>query len=153
MRSTVLFFDALVYVPAIIMFTRVWQGSRSTRTQVRMANHSPYSCTNLCESQHVALLSLLLQPALLLIDFGHFQYNSVMLGKLSGSRAFFLFAFTKELAGFTLLSINLFAGGHDLWGAFCFTLSLGFKQMSLYYAPAIGAYLLAKCVYLGPIEG
>lgn len=30
--------------------------------------------------QHVALLTLLLQPALLIIDSGHFQYNSVMLG-------------------------------------------------------------------------
>ncbi len=35
MRSTVLAFDTLVYVPAIIMFTRVWQGTRSSRTQVR----------------------------------------------------------------------------------------------------------------------
>ena len=38
-------------------------------------------------------------------------------------------------------------------GAFFFVLSLGFKQMTLYYAPAIGSYLLAKCLYLGPIEG
>ena len=30
--------------------------------------------------QELALLTLLLQPTLLLIDFGHFQYNSVMLG-------------------------------------------------------------------------
>ncbi|TCD70905.1 Glucosyltransferase-like protein [Steccherinum ochraceum] len=116
MRSTVLFSDAVIYVLAVVMFTRVWQGSRSTRTQ------------------HVALLSLLLQPALLLIDFGHFQYNSVMLG-------------------FTLLAMNFFASGHDVWGAVCFSLSLGFKQMSLYYAPAIGSYLLAKCLYLGPVAG
>nr|VWO99863.1 Filamentous fungal-specific transmembrane protein [Ganoderma boninense] len=58
MRSTVLAFDTLVYVPALIMFTRVWQGTRSSRT-----------------------------------------------------------------------------------------------QMALYYAPAIGMYLLAKCLYLGPSEG
>lgn len=25
--------------------------------------------------------------------------------------------------------------------------------MTLYYAPAIGSYLLAKCLYLGPFEG
>jgi ALG6, ALG8 glycosyltransferase family len=30
--------------------------------------------------KNAALLTLLFQPALLLIDFGHFQYNSVMLG-------------------------------------------------------------------------
>lgn len=116
MRTTVLAFDTLVYIPAIVLFTRVWQESRSTRTQ------------------HVALLTLLFQPALLLIDFGHFQYNSVMLG-------------------FTLLALNFFASGQDLLGAVCFSLGLGFKQMALYYAPAIGSYLVAKCIYLGPQKG
>lgn len=28
------------------------------------------------------MVILLMQPALLLIDFGHFQYNSAMLGRL-----------------------------------------------------------------------
>ena len=55
--------------------------------------------------------------------------------------------------GFTLLAMNFFAIGQDLIGALCFVLSLGFKQMALYYAPAIGTYLLAKCLYLGPTEG
>ncbi len=36
MRATVLFFDTLVYVPALVMFVWVWQGTRSSRTQVRM---------------------------------------------------------------------------------------------------------------------
>jgi len=31
-------------------------------------------------AKEFAFLTLLFQPALLLIDFGHFQYNSVMLG-------------------------------------------------------------------------
>ena len=38
-------------------------------------------------------------------------------------------------------------------GAFFFVLSLGFKQMTLYYAPAIGSYLLAKCLYFNSFEG
>ncbi|RDB17831.1 Dolichyl pyrophosphate Man9GlcNAc2 alpha-1,3-glucosyltransferase [Hypsizygus marmoreus] len=116
MRTTVVVCDALVYVPALLMFARTWQGTRSKRTQ------------------SLVLLTLLFQPALLLVDFGHFQYNSVMLG-------------------LTLLALNFFATGHDLVGAACFVLSLGFKQMSLYYAPAIGSYLLAKCIYLGPSQG
>ncbi|KAI0050368.1 glycosyltransferase family 57 protein [Auriscalpium vulgare] len=116
MRATVLASDALVYVPALWMFTRVWHASRSRRTQ------------------NIALLTLLFQPALLLIDFGHFQYNSVMLG-------------------FTLLAINFFIRGQDLRGAVFFTLSLGFKQMALYYAPAVGSYLIGKCLYLGPKDG
>lgn len=55
--------------------------------------------------------------------------------------------------GFTLLSMDFFAQGRDLLGAICFVLSLGFKQMALYYAPAIGSYLIAKCLSLGPAEG
>ena len=38
-------------------------------------------------------------------------------------------------------------------GAVSFVLSLGFKQMALYYAPAIGSYLLGKCLYLGSTQG
>lgn len=49
--------------------------------------------------------------------------------------------------------MNFFAMEQDLWGAFFFVLSLGFKQMALYYAPAIGSYLIAKCLYLGPTHG
>ncbi|KAF9556756.1 glucosyltransferase [Agrocybe pediades] len=116
MRFTVLAFDTLIYVPSILLFASTWQGSRSKRTQ------------------ELAVLTLIMQPALLLIDFGHFQYNSVMLG-------------------FTLLALNFFAMEWDLWGAFFFVLSLGFKQMALYYAPAIGSYLIAKCLYLGPTDG
>ncbi|KAI8994135.1 ALG6, ALG8 glycosyltransferase family-domain-containing protein [Trametes punicea] len=116
MRFTVLALDTLIYVPALLIFTRAWQGTRSSRRQ------------------ELALATLLFQPAFILIDFGHFQYNSVMLG-------------------LTLLAANFFALERDLLGAVCFVLSLGFKQMALYYAPAVGAYLLAKCVYLGPSEG
>ncbi|KAI6140592.1 glycosyltransferase family 57 protein [Pisolithus tinctorius] len=116
MRSTVVALDILVYVPALYAFTRIWHRSRSLRTQ------------------HASLLILLFQPALLLVDFGHFQYNSVMLG-------------------LTLLALNSFAVGRDLLGAVCFVLSLAFKQMALYYAPVIGSYLLGKCIFLGPVQG
>ncbi|KAH7885017.1 ALG6, ALG8 glycosyltransferase family-domain-containing protein [Phlebopus sp. FC_14] len=116
MRASVLLLDALVYIPALYAFTRIWHGTRSLRTQ------------------QSALVTLLFHPALLLVDFGHFQYNSVMLG-------------------FSLLAMDAFAARLDLLGAIFFVLSLGFKQMALYYAPAIGAYLLGKCVYLGPVNG
>ncbi|KAI0250725.1 ALG6, ALG8 glycosyltransferase family-domain-containing protein [Lactifluus subvellereus] len=116
MRSTVILSDYAIYIPAAWLFTRVWHSGRSRRTQ------------------NAALLTLLFQPALLLIDFGHFQYNSVMLG-------------------LTLLAATSFVTGRDLLGAFLFTLSLGFKQMALYYAPAVGSYLIGKCLYLGPRDG
>ncbi|KAI9509204.1 glycosyltransferase family 57 protein [Russula earlei] len=116
MRSTVILSDYAIYVPAAWLFTRVWHSDRSRRTQ------------------NGALLTLLFHPALLLIDFGHFQYNSVMLG-------------------LTLLAATSFISGRDLLGAFLFTFSLGFKQMALYYAPAVGSYLIGKCLYLGPRDG
>lgn len=116
MRATSLISDLLIYIPSLYFFVRTWLGSRSSHTQ------------------HTALLALLLQPALILIDSGHFQYNSVMLG-------------------FTVLALNFFFSGHDLLGAVCFVLSLGFKQMALYYSPAIFAYLLGKCLLLGPTRG
>jgi hypothetical protein len=34
MRSTVLVLDSLVYIPALLMFIKTWQESRSRRTQV-----------------------------------------------------------------------------------------------------------------------
>jgi len=55
--------------------------------------------------------------------------------------------------GLTLLAATSFISGRDLLGAFLFTLSLGFKQMALYYAPAVGSYLIGKCLYLGPRDG
>lgn len=63
MRTTVIVFDAVTYVPALFLFSRTWFSTRSKRTQ------------------DLAFLLLMLQPALFLVDFGHFQYNSVMLGK------------------------------------------------------------------------
>ena len=96
-------------------------------------------------------MTLLMQPGLLLIDFGHFQYNSVMLGLSSVHMLPNML--THLVTGFTLLSISCFAAGNDLLGAISFILSLGFKQMALYYAPAVGSYLLAKCLSLGAREG
>ena len=55
--------------------------------------------------------------------------------------------------GFTLSAVSFFAAGRDLCGAVCFVLSLSFKQMALYYAPAIGTYLIAKCLSLGVRDG
>ncbi|KAF9779622.1 glucosyltransferase [Thelephora terrestris] len=115
MRATVLICD-LLYVWAVFTFTRATQPTRSIRTQ------------------NLTMVILLTQPALLLIDFGHFQYNSVMLA-------------------LTLLSVNYMSKGQDVIAAVFFVASLGFKQMALYYAPAIGSYLLAKCIYLGQKNG
>lgn len=83
MRSTVLVTDILVYIPAIFLFTYIWQANRSTKTQVCGLSVQFWASCSYIPPQHVALLTLLLQPALIIVDSGHFQYNSVMLGASS----------------------------------------------------------------------
>ena len=76
----------------------------------------------------LALVALLLQPSTILIDHGHFQYNAVMLG-------------------FTLGSISSFYMERWLWCCIFFVAAIGFKQMALYYAPAVFASLLGVCFF------
>jgi alpha-1,3-glucosyltransferase len=75
----------------------------------------------------IALVAILLQPSTILIDHVHFQYNTVMLGLV-------------------LASTSSILAGRYMWSAVFFVLALGFKQMALYYAPAVFAYLLGVCV-------
>lgn len=76
----------------------------------------------------LALAAVLMQPATILIDHGHFQYNTIMLGFLAA----------------TLSSLMK---GSYLWACVYFVASLGFKQMALFYAPAVFAYLLGICIF------
>ena len=71
-----------------------------------------------------------MQPAIILIDHGHFQYNTVALGLSLWS-----FHFMTKGSSF----INC------VWGSFFFCMALNFKQMTLYYAPAVFMYLLGRC--------
>ena len=78
-----------------------------------------------------AVMIALIQPAILLIDHGHFQYNTVALG-LS------IAAFASMVQGPAFESC--------VWGGFYFVLALNFKQMTLYYAPVVFFYLLGRCL-------
>ncbi|PWN34196.1 ALG6, ALG8 glycosyltransferase, partial [Meira miltonrushii] len=118
MRATVLVLDTLLYVPAILFFLNRRLQGRGRRTRA------------------IAILTVLLQPSTILVDHGHFQYNTVMLG---------LSAFA-----FSLLYTSL--PNPDLGiAAVFFSLSLSFKQMALYYAPAVFAIMLGRCVGLARI--
>lgn len=81
MRATVLASDLLIYIPALILFVRTWLKGRSSRTQVRSFDLNLLVVSVvLIFRQHLALFGLFLQPSLILIDSGHFQFNSIMLG-------------------------------------------------------------------------
>lgn len=75
----------------------------------------------------VALIAILLQPSTILIDHAHFQYNTVMLGFVCACMACIL-------------------TGRLLWSCVFFVAALSYKQMTLYYSPAIFSFLLGSCL-------
>ncbi|KAM0790439.1 hypothetical protein ACM66B_003317 [Microbotryomycetes sp. NB124-2] len=126
MRTTVIASDLVIYITAVLWYC--WTNHRGEKPSRSSAKSK--------RNRHalVAILTVLLQPALILTDNGHFQYNSVMLGS-------------------TLWSVSLLQSGHDLLGSIAFVCAIGFKQMALYYSPAIFACLLGKCLYRGGRDG
>lgn len=110
MRYSSLISELIIYVPAIMQLTSLL-GGKSTKLG-RM-------------HQIVVIALILCQPSLILIDHGHFQYNSVMLG-------FFLFSVIELLKGNLALA--------SVW----FMSSVLFKQMALYYSPFIFFFILSK---------
>ncbi|XP_034737883.1 dolichyl pyrophosphate Man9GlcNAc2 alpha-1,3-glucosyltransferase [Etheostoma cragini] len=111
MRATVLVADLLIYIPAVVLYC-LYLTDGSTKKKV---------CTVFC---------FLLYPGLILIDYGHFQYNGVSLG-------------------FALWGILALGLGWDALGSLAFCLALNYKQMELYHALPFFCYLLGKSVKLG----
>lgn len=112
MRWTVLSSDALVFFPSVLYFVVVYYKGRSDRRTNDIA-------------WHIAMI--LLNPSLILIDHGHFQYNCISLGLTVGAVA-------------AILSQK------DLVACALFSLALNHKQMSAYFAPAFFSHLLGKCL-------
>ncbi|EPX73124.1 glucosyltransferase Alg6 [Schizosaccharomyces octosporus yFS286] len=109
MRATVILSHLLILVPPLIFYSKWW--SRRVPDFVE---------------RNALLVMVLFQPALLLIDHGHFQYNCVMLGLV-------MYAIANLLKNQYVIA------------TFLFCLALSFKQMTLYFAPSIFAYLLGVC--------
>lgn len=107
MRATVLVSDCLLYFPATILYIRTFL-SRYPTTQ-----------------RSIFLAVLLLPSPILLIDYCHFQFNTVSLG-------------------LTLLAYTMLAKSYDVMGCVLFALSLNYKQMELYHALPFFCYLSGK---------
>ncbi|KAG0501203.1 hypothetical protein HPP92_001275 [Vanilla planifolia] len=113
MRWTVLSSDILVFFPAAVWFVHVYNKRFG-------GSGGEWSAPWL-------LAMILLNPCLILIDHGHFQYNCISLG-------------------LTLGAVAAILSGHDFIASALFSLAINHKQMSLYYAPAFFSYLLGKCM-------
>ena len=75
----------------------------------------------------IALTAILMQPSTILIDHAHFQFNTVMLG-------------------FVVASMSSILSDRYMWACVFFVSALCFKQMALYYAPVVFAYLIGVCL-------
>lgn len=117
LRWTVVLSDMVTFFPAAVLAARVFRPPGSAPK-----GRSPD------KRELFVLAALLLNPANVLIDHGHFQYNCISLG----------FA----LAGAALIA----AWGQDVLGSVLFCAALSHKQMSLFYAPAFFAHLLGRCL-------
>ncbi|KAI8870231.1 ALG6, ALG8 glycosyltransferase [Ramicandelaber brevisporus] len=120
MRFTVIVLEYIVYIPAVVIFVK----------QVLM----PSKLYSSSAPVMATLAVVLLQPALIIIDNAHFQYNSMMLG-------------------FTLWAVLLFGRQQYVLGSVFFCFALMFKQMALFYSPAIFFYLLGKCLLSPSFNG
>ncbi|KAG0557903.1 hypothetical protein M758_11G161600 [Ceratodon purpureus] len=109
MRWTVLSSDIIVFFPAAIVFVASYYKRRRF------------------EERAWALGMILVQPALMIIDHGHFQFNCISLGLAAGSAV-------------------AVVSKHELVASVLYSLSLNHKQMSAYYAPAFFSHLLGRCI-------
>ncbi|KAI3343152.1 glycosyltransferase family 57 protein [Ustulina deusta] len=112
MRATVIVSEYLIYIPAVVIFTRRYS---------RLFGVAQWPAS-------LALVAILMQPGTILIDHVHFQYNTVMLG-------------------FVVASMSSMVAGRYMWASIFFVAALGFKQMALYYAPAVFAFLLGSSIF------
>ncbi|KAG6394382.1 hypothetical protein SASPL_144966 [Salvia splendens] len=112
MRWTVLMSDLMIFFPSVLYFVTVYYTGKLDDKKSSKAWHT---------------LMILLNPCLILIDHGHFQYNCISLG-------------------LTTAAVAAILSNRDLVGSMLFCLALNHKQMSAYYAPAFFAYLLGKCL-------
>lgn len=111
MRATVFIVDFLIYIPAVVLYCF---SLRETSTKQKLS----------------MVICILLYPGLILVDYGHFQYNTVSLG--------------LALWGVVGLSCEW-----DLLGSFAFCLALNYKQMELYHSLPFFCYLIGKCLKRG----
>ncbi len=112
MRLSVLFVEMIFLFPAIYLLAQQF-------------THTQYTITRRYTS--LVLLSLLIKPDIILVDHGHFQYNSLILGLI-------LSAF------YCLLNKNYYIC------CLLFTIAIHSKQMAVYYALAFFAGLIGKVI-------
>jgi hypothetical protein len=120
LRWTVVLSDVLTFFPAALLSARL------LRPAAGAARAAGAGAGAGASAELFALAALLLQPAHVLTDHGHFQYNCISLGLALGG------------------AVAIAAHGRRVLGSVLFCAALSHKQMSLAYAPAFFAHLLGS---------
>ncbi|KAH3698058.1 dolichyl pyrophosphate Man9GlcNAc2 alpha-1,3-glucosyltransferase-like [Dreissena polymorpha] len=110
MRYSVMIADLLLYFPMVYWI---------------FAARKPHPSD--ADSVVKSYLLMLLYPGLILIDYGHFQYNCISLGLALGA-------------------VCALAHGRELLGSTLYCMALNYKQMELYHAMPFFCYLLGPCL-------
>lgn len=110
-----------MYIPGCIAAVHVFYGPTA-------ASSSPAAANFARRARALALVALLFNPALLLIDHAHFQYNGISLG-------------------LTLAAAAAIGSRRHLLGAALFSAALNHKQMALFFAPGFFAHLLGWALH------
>ena len=110
MRYSVLVVDLLVFLPVAVLL--------SQRTIDNWKSKRQFTTSSF-------LIALLFYPGLIVIDYGHFQYNNFSLGLL-------------------LWCVFAFSVHKYVVGSIFFCLALNYKQMELYHALPVFFFLLGR---------
>lgn len=133
MRSSVLLIDALVFLPSIIFLSfelwNLWKNTINSENNQCLSKDKIEFKLLSSSKKNINIFSLLfiaIHPSLLLIDNGHFQYNSFSIG-------------------LTIWSVYFCLKKRIFIASILFVLALNYKIMALYYALPIFFYILSDC--------
>ncbi|KAL7288105.1 probable dolichyl pyrophosphate Man9GlcNAc2 alpha-1,3-glucosyltransferase [Trichogramma pretiosum] len=122
MRLSVLAIDLLIFIPVIIYFAFAILPILDCKNKKQLEKVEKREFLWF-KKKHYFLATVLFYPGLILIDYGHFQYNCVSLG---------LF----------IVSVSALFQGSMAISSFFFVLALNYKQMELYHALPCFFYIL-----------
>lgn len=122
MRLSVLVVDLLIFIPAVLYFAHTILPLLDTKVKKNQEKNEKKEFY-VFKKSHFILATVLFYPGLILIDYGHFQYNCVSLG---------LF----------VAAVSALSQGSMAIGSFLFVLALNYKQMELYHALPCFFYIL-----------
>ncbi len=130
----------LIFYPSVFyILNKLFYNNNPEKNESKSGSSSYFELSQNDKDYLASLLLILLNPTLVLIDNGHFQYNSISLGLFQLAVLFILSYEHKKQS----LSLQIW---YLVLASFFFCLALNYKQMELYHALPVFFYLLGICI-------